>query len=243
MRKYTPGGIEGALIDREIRHLTYHRYSPEEKRFIEDNASGLSYAELQELFNKRFGISLTISNLRRYMFNHSLREKKKRKYTQKEIRFIIDNISGRNYEEMTEMFNRKFKAPITKKNLAYILECHNISHYINHRLVGSEKIQESKGYTLVKVAEPNIWKEKHRLIWEAANGPIPEGHAILFADGNKSNFDLKNLLLVSHRERMVMNRKHLIFPNAEATKAGLLMAKIILQTKDYERRGKEGGGK
>ncbi|MDR0639231.1 MAG: HNH endonuclease [Spirochaetaceae bacterium] len=85
----------------------------------------------------------------------------------------------------------------------------------------------SNGVCYIKTAQA-VWKKKHIAIWEAANGPVPQGHVVIFADGNKSNFDLDNLLLVSRQEFMIMNHLKLIFPDKEATKAGKLVADLIL---------------
>jgi hypothetical protein len=110
----------------------------------------------------------------------------------------------------------------------------------NWRPVESEFI-DNKGYVVVKT-RTGSWKRKHILIWEAANGPVPEGHRIIFADGNKQNIRLDNLILLSNREMLLMNNKHLIFPDADATKAGLLIAKIIILANDLERKEKGKGG-
>ena len=80
----------------------------------------------------------------------------------------------------------------------------------------------------VKIAEPDVWKPKHLVLWEAANGPVPKKHCIIFADGNKQNFDPDNLLLVSMAEWMVMNSSLLRFPDKEATKTGKLIADLQL---------------
>jgi hypothetical protein len=77
---------------------------------------------------------------------------------------------------------------------------------------------------MVKIANPDVWKVKKTIIWEAANGPIPKGYVVIFADRNKSNFDLDNLLLVSRKELMIMNRKSLIFPDQDLTKTGKAIA-------------------
>lgn len=76
----------------------------------------------------------------------------------------------------------------------------------NHVAVGTESFVD--GYWKVKIAEPNIWKWKHRLIWENNNGPIPKGHAIVFRDGNTSNFSIENLELVTRRELRLRNSLH-----------------------------------
>ena len=45
---------------------------------------------------------------------------------------------------------------------------------VNHRDVGSERVNVD-GYLEIKVAEPNRWRLKHRVIWEQVNGAIPKG--------------------------------------------------------------------
>lgn len=62
--------------------------------------------------------------------------------------------------------------------------------------IGSERIKA--GYRWVKVRDTrNVpwtenWRELHRVRWEAAHGPIPEGHALLCRDGDRTNCDPSN---------------------------------------------------
>ena len=60
-----------------------------------------------------------------------------------------------------------------------------------HKLkpVGYE-MKNKNGYWMVKVADPNVFKLKHRILWEQHHGPIPEGITIAFADGNKDNITM-----------------------------------------------------
>jgi hypothetical protein len=69
----------------------------------------------------------------------------------------------------------------------------------NTRGAGHERIDEKDGYIIMIVAERNPWTGaktrpvlKHRYLWEKANGPIPEGHALKCLDGNKLNTDPAN---------------------------------------------------
>lgn len=71
----------------------------------------------------------------------------------------------------------------------------------NHRDVGSERINKD-GYIEVKVAEPNKWKAKHRVIWEEANGPVEKGYNVQFKDGNRLNVSLENLYLISRSRQL-----------------------------------------
>ncbi|GHV76492.1 hypothetical protein AGMMS49942_13130 [Spirochaetia bacterium] len=100
--------------------------------------------------------------------------------------------------------------------------------------VGTEVI-DTDGYVKVKIADPKTWKVKHRIIWEKANGPVPKGNVIIFADGNRMNVKLKNLLMVSRKELAVMNRSGLIYENAEFTKTGKLIADIKIGIADRKR--------
>ena len=103
----------------------------------------------------------------------------------------------------------------------------------NHRPVNSERITKD-GYTEVKIAEPKKWRLKHLLIWEAVNGPLPEGHCIIFLDGNKQNFALENLRCISRQEEMILNHNGWRFDNSECTESGILLAKISHKARELK---------
>ena len=71
----------------------------------------------------------------------------------------------------------------------------------NHKPVGSERVNVD-GYIERKVAEPNKWECKHRIIWKQAHGDIPKGCNIQFKDGNPLNCTLSNLYLISRANQM-----------------------------------------
>lgn len=52
------------------------------------------------------------------------------------------------------------------------------------------------------------WKAVHAIVWEAAHGPIPRGHVVVFHDHDRRNFNLSNLELVSWAENMRRNTYH-----------------------------------
>ena len=56
--------------------------------------------------------------------------------------------------------------------------------------LGSHRVNPD-GYLEVKLTElpgpyTMRWKPVHRLVWEAANGPIPQGHVVAFKPGRRS---------------------------------------------------------
>ena len=104
----------------------------------------------------------------------------------------------------------------------------------NHREVGEERTKD--GYIEIKVAEPNKWELKHRVIYKKHFGEIPKGYNIMFADKNKRNFNIDNLILVSKGEDLIMNNNKLISSNQELTKSGLLIAKVISKRAELKRR-------
>lgn len=74
----------------------------------------------------------------------------------------------------------------------------------------SERVMD--GYLQVKVTDtgypPRDWRPLHVLLWEEERGPVPPKHAVSFKDGDRSNFDIKNLDLVSRAELMRRNTIH-----------------------------------
>jgi hypothetical protein len=104
----------------------------------------------------------------------------------------------------------------------------------NHRPVGSERINV-EGYSEIKTKEPNVWEYKHRLIYEQHYGKAPDGYVVMFADRNKQNFDIDNLILVSRHEDLIMNSKKLLYNDKELTKSGHLVAKIISKERELRK--------
>jgi hypothetical protein len=117
----------------------------------------------------------------------------------------------------------------------------NGREHITNRPIGSERLN-TNGYTDIKIAYPNVWRPKHHVVWEAANGPIPEGYFVIFADRDRLNFDVDNLVLVSKGELYLMNLHGLIFPDKELTKNGKAIAALKLSISRREREAKQSGG-
>ena len=61
--------------------------------------------------------------------------------------------------------------------------------------VGARSIR-GDGYVWIKIAQPNRWREEHRLVWEKAYGPLGRYQKLLHIDGNRQNNSLDNLMIV-----------------------------------------------
>ena len=111
---------------------------------------------------------------------------------------------------------------------------------LNYKPVGSERIDKD-GYVVIKVRDDgryqDRWKLKQRVIWEKANGPIPDNHTILFADGNKENFDLDNLVMVSRKQLAQLNKRGFVVGDPELLRVGINLVDLDFKINDIEVRG------
>lgn len=105
------------------------------------------------------------------------------------------------------------------------------------RPIGSERVSK-EGYLQRKMTDTGVTRRDyvpvHRLVWLAAGREIPPGHALLFRDGNKRNFALDNLELVSRQELMARNTVH----NRGPEVAQLIQLRGVLTRQINRREGK-----
>lgn len=179
-----------------------HNYTKEQVEFVRDNIKGTSYKEMREMFNKRFETNLTFSQINGFIKRNNFKNGNDARF-EKGQETWNKGMKGLRFEGSEKGWFRKGQDPI------------------NHRPVGSERICTKDGYTLVKVAEPNVWKLKQRIVWEEAHGEVPENHVVLFGDGDKQNFDLDNLILVSRSQLARLNQQNLIQNDADLTRVAL----------------------
>lgn len=94
----------------------------------------------------------------------------------------------------------------------------------NYQPIGTERISKD-GYLERKVTDDHPvparrWVGVHRLVWEAANGPIPPGHAVAFREGKRTavaeEITVDRLELVSRVELMRRNSYHNNYPKEVA---------------------------
>ncbi len=81
-----------------------------------------------------------------------------------------------------------------------------------YEFIGTERkrIDENgRKRTWVKVAHPNIWAQKSRLVWEQQGHKIPNGKIIHHIDGNTLNDNIINLKCVTRKWHINCHRKDL----------------------------------
>lgn len=108
----------------------------------------------------------------------------------------------------------------------------------NKRPVGSERVNVD-GYVEVKVADPNRWMLKHRLIWMQHHGAIPRGHNIQFKDHNPLNLDINNLYIISNADQMRNENSYLAKYPKELADVIRLKGALQRQINKATRNGKQ----
>jgi hypothetical protein len=209
---------------RKRKYTPPHEYTAAEKRFLERKVAGRSYADLTELFDRRFGLSLTENQIKKTVYRLGLS-------------------NGRDCRI------RPGTIPPSKGKKGYCPAGSEKGWFrpgqrpLNKMPVGAERIN-GDGYVDVRIHNPTgkkwkNWKPKHRIIWERAYGKIPRGHVVIFADGNRLNVTLDNLMLVSRGELAVMNRRGLVSNDKDLTRAGKTIADIKLLITKRKRGAKK----
>ncbi len=103
---------------------------------------------------------------------------------------------------------------------------------LNKKPIGAS-YNRSDGYKYIKVGE-NEWKTEPAIVWEKANGKVPEGYRIFHLDGNGLNNNLDNLMLMSNNESVTVNDCGLT-EDPEINKAIILTTRLKQRMKKWER--------
>ncbi len=197
------------------------QYTDEQIAYLKElSAKGLFNREITERFNKKFGTKKTVNAISNQRYKYGF------------------TTTARNYwksgHEPWNKGKKGWQAPGAERT--QFKKGHRPQTWVP---VGSETV-DTDGYQKVKIADPNKWAFKHRLVWERHNGrKIPDGHAVIFGDGNKLNLDPENLILVSRAQLARMNQSGLIKNDAALTKTGAVVADLLNKIGERKRKGKE----
>jgi hypothetical protein len=152
-----------------------------------------------------------------------------KKYTP-EMRDFIKKLyeEGVQYRDICGMVNDRFGTDFTKNAIRNFVFSAGMCHQ-NVYPIGYEIIRG--GMIMVKIggSEGTHWEAKHRLVWERTHGAIPEGHNVVFLDGNKRNFALENLALLSYIERLRMHQFGFFSNDPTVTAAGIAVVKHLTE--------------
>ncbi len=187
------------------------KYTDELIDYLIKNHKGKSTIQLCEEMNHIFNTNISTDSLQ----NLKSRLKKKGYVFEKAINTGC-------YKKGTIPFN-KGKKGLTRANKTSFKKG-NIP--VNYRKIGSERVNVD-GYVEIKVGEPNKWELKHRVLYRRYYGDMPKSYIVIFKDGNKFNFNKSNLVVISKKENLILNKNKLRFTNSKLTESGILIAKVV----------------
>lgn len=200
-----------------------HKYSAEELEFLKRAAEkGMPHNDTAEAFNAEFGLCQTVGAIRGAMKRYGY-------YNGRDGRFKKGNIPGNKGKKI----DWAWKSAITQFKPGNVPA--------NRREIGEERLSK-EGYVQVKIDDGhknNNWKFKHWLIWERLHGPIPKGYMVIFIDGDRTNFEPENLMLISRAQNAILNRCKLRAYTRELMETALLVADLTLAAGNRSKRARE----
>ena len=194
-----------------------HSYNEEEINYLREISFGRSSREITDMFNNKFGLSIgekTISSTRK--------------------RYGITTGRTGQFKKGQDTWNKGVKGYMGANETSF--KKGNVPP--NRVPVGTERLSKDN-YIEVKIQDGKLnknWKFKHVLIWEKQNGSLPQGHVVLFGDGNKENLDINNLICISRKQLVILNKNNLIQSDVELTKIGINIADVKLKIGERKRK-------
>ena len=194
-----------------------HIWSDEEKQHLAEITPGRGYKEIQSMMSCKFGFDYTHHQIKGAITRNKLNTGR----------------TGR-FEKGRATWNKGTKG-LTKANVTSFKKGQKPHNY---KPLGSERITKD-GYCEIKVSDTGRrWRPKHVLIYEKHHGKVPKGSAVIFLDGDKRNFDIDNLYLVTRSQLAMLNKNSLIQKDAELTKTAINVVDLMKKISAMEKKDK-----
>lgn len=194
-----------------------HIWSDEEKQYLAEITPGRGHKEIQSMMSCKFGFDYTYHQIKGAITRNKLNTGR----------------TGR-FEEGHATWNKGTKG-LTKANVTSFKKGHKPHNY---KPLGSERIVKD-GYCEVKVSDTGRrWRPKHVLIYEKHHGKVPKGSVVIFLDGDKRNFDIDNLHLVTRGQLAMLNKNNLIQKDADLTKMAINVVDLMKKISAMEKKDK-----
>ena len=146
-------------------------YTEEMKKYIADNCKGKTILDLQIEFNNRFNTNITYKAMKSYLSGHKLKvgrqKEKHRKYKEKHIEFVRNNVKGITLKELTIKFNKEFNMNVSENAIANIKNKYNLQSGIVGGRFEKGQISWNKG----KKMSPSQYKKCAATMFKKGNTP------------------------------------------------------------------------
>lgn len=191
------------------------RYPEEIHQFILKNYRGITTKKLTIKINKKFKSDYTEEQIKSYKSRFRLWSGVNTKFKKGECRYRTPKGTRNSIKTEFKKGNKPF----------------------NTLPIGTV-MMKTDGYIYKKIADVRPsrygWKQLHRLIWEKANGKIPEGYRVVFKDQDKTNMAIDNLTLASKGELAVVNKSKQLTKDPDKNQAYITIAAIKIKLSSIE---------
>lgn len=195
-------------------------FTDEEQAFIEENYRRLEIQELTVAFNVLFR-ARTMKQLRSFI--------KRRGHT-----------CGRTgqFQPQQTPWNQGKTGHMGANTTSF--KPGNLPH--TKRRLWSERLTKD-GHIEISIPErnpytgaPTRFRHKHVWLWELEHGPVPKGMVVAFRDGDRLNFQIDNLILLSRAELLYLNRHGYRDSPDELKPSMLIMARLKVAESKAKKR-------
>ena len=201
--------------------------SDEQAAFMISIIPGRPAAEVVEMMNEKYGLNLTLAQVRGWKKNHKTPSGYSAQFRPGQQSYN----KGKTWAE--------FLPPEAQENSRQT--CFKKGNVPKNKVpIGT--ITARTGYLWIKIKDnfgPKNFKLYHRYVWENANGPVPKGYKIFFLDGNTYNCSLENLKLIPEGLLAVANQKYGRSRDPEINKLILKAAELKMAVAAAEKKGKQ----
>lgn len=228
------------------------KYTPEAEAWLRANYGHGDVHDTLDAFEECFGWRPTEQGV--YQKAHKLGLVKRRRSDERGKRverterwtcepemdaWMREHDKGHSIAAVQDAFEREFGFRLVRTQVSQWRARNGVRSKVGHgghvpSPIGTER-DSGKGYVLVKVREratvplsKDNWRLKHHLVWEQANGrPVPEGHEVVFADRDHSNFEPGNLVAVDKSLVGIINVQALPYWDAESLQVAVARARLM----------------
>lgn len=201
------------------------KYTPDQLEFLRVGYQHMDLNALTEAFNATFDTCKFPCQIRSTLKNHKFRSGRTGQFEKGRTSF---NKGRKGWQSGGRSAETQFKKG---------RPAHEARNYLP---IGSTRVSKD-GYIQRKVTDdPSLvparrWVAEHRLLWDAAHGPIPDGHVVVFLDADKTNIALDNLRCVPRGTLQYLNKNRLNETTGEARKAAILTAELVTRANQRAR--------
>lgn len=209
-----------------LKHYKDYRNCPELIKALKDNfgLDGADEKGIKYWFANRLGMTTVYG---------------RNEFSEKEKEFIKKYYPDYGPNKTTEMINYIFKTNRTINSVKCVVKSLGLSvsdsyicdlnknkselmikaHKKESGSIRKETYKDGRIYYKMKSADGR-WKMAGLVIWEEANGPIPDGYRIIYLDGDNSNYKLDNLYVAPKKVTyQVVTNKNYQSGDPEITKS------------------------